>query len=157
MKWSIVLEMKKIILLSLLAFLPLLADAYDVQIDGIYYNLNQETKQAEVTYKSYDSYSGIIVIPSSVRYNGYVYSVTSIGEKAFYRCIRLTSVTVPNSVISIGSHSFAECSTALKSVTIGNSVNSIGRWAFYDCKGITSITIPNSVTSINNSAFYGCI
>ena len=82
-------------------------------------------------------------------------SVTSIGDFAFYYCYRLTSITIPNSVTSIGGGAFFFCS-GLKSITIPNSVTSIGGRAFYLCDGLTSITIPNSVTSIGVGAFYEC-
>ena len=82
-------------------------------------------------------------------------SVTSIGGSAFYGCNGLTSVTIPNSVTSIGDKAFNGCS-GLTSVTIGNSVTSIGDYAFSDCYGLTSVTIPNSVTSIGDMAFYDC-
>ena len=82
-------------------------------------------------------------------------SVTSIGGYAFYGCTGLTSVTIPNSVTSIGSYAFAWCK-GLTSVTIPNSVTSIGEWTFYECEGLTSVTIPNSVTSIGEEAFYDC-
>ena len=81
-------------------------------------------------------------------------SVTSIGGGAFSGCSGLTSVTIPNSVTSIGDLAFSECS-GLTSVTIGNSVKYIGSYAFYCCSGLTSITIPNSVTSIGEWAFVG--
>ena len=64
----------------------------------------------------------------------------------------MTSVTIPNSVTSIGANAFYNCSD-LTSVTIPNSVTSIGEWAFADCSGLTSVTIPNSVTSIGGGAF----
>ncbi len=67
----------------------------------------------------------------------------------------MTSVTIPNSVTSIGNYAFSGCS-GLTSVTIPNSVTSIGGSAFYNCSGLTSVTIPNSVTSIGNIAFRGC-
>ena len=82
-------------------------------------------------------------------------SVTSIGYSAFSGCSGLTSVTIPNSVTSIGQRVFENCS-GLTSVTIGNSVTSIGYYAFDGCYGLTSVTIPNSVTTIVQSAFSNC-
>ena len=82
-------------------------------------------------------------------------SVTSIGEWAFRGCSGLTSVTIGNSVTSIGEWAFSDCS-GLTSVTIPDSVTSIGDYAFYGCSGLTSVTIPDSVTSISYSAFGGC-
>ena len=82
-------------------------------------------------------------------------SVTSIGEHAFYECSGLTSVTIPNSVTSIGGGAFSYCN-GLTSVTIPNSVTSIGSQAFYGCSGLTSVTIPNSVTDIFSEAFAKC-
>ena len=82
-------------------------------------------------------------------------SVTSIGERAFEDCTGLTSVTIPDSVTSIGSSAFAGC-TGLTSVAIPDSVKSIGSSAFYNCTGLTSVTIPDSVTSIGSYAFEDC-
>ena len=82
-------------------------------------------------------------------------SVTSIGQYAFYYCTSLTSVTIGNGVTSIGYNAFDNC-TSLTSVTIGNSVTRIGGSAFENCTSLTSITIPDSVTSIGNWAFENC-
>jgi hypothetical protein len=82
-------------------------------------------------------------------------SVTTIGYWAFYNCSGLTSVTIGNSVTTIGDGAFGNCS-GLTSVTIGNSVTSIGSNAFYNCGKLTSVTIPNSVTSIGGGAFSDC-
>ena len=82
-------------------------------------------------------------------------SVTSIGSSAFSNCTGLTNIDIPNSVTSIGSSAFSGC-TGLTSITITNSVTTIGNSAFYNCTGLTNITIPNSVTTIGNSAFYNC-
>ena len=67
----------------------------------------------------------------------------------------IKDLVIPNSVTSIGSGAFRNCS-GLTSVTIPNSVTSVGNYAFSDCSGLTSVTIPNSVTSIGEYAFYNC-
>ena len=82
-------------------------------------------------------------------------NVVSIGENAFRNCTGLTSVTIPNSVTSIGDGAFSGC-TGLTSVVIPDSVTSIGARAFYNCTGLTSVTIGTSVTSIGSNAFYYC-
>ena len=122
--------------------------------NGIYYNLDDTKLEATVTSGT-NEYTGAVVIPSSVTYNSKTYSVTSIGERAFYYCSGLTSVTIPNSVTRIGEQAFSSC-WRLTSVTIPNSVTSIGNYAFDACSSLTSITIPNSVTSIGSSAFAYC-
>ena len=139
--------------LFLAVFLSLPMLAVWVEIDGISYELNSETKQATVI----GSYSGEIVIPipESVEHEGTAYSVTSIGDYAFRNDYGLTSVIIGNSVKSIGNSAFAYCSS-LTSVTIGNSVTSIGNCAFQSCSSLTSVTIPNSVTSIGYGTFEGC-
>ena len=147
--------MKKLIFTLSLLLLPLLASADPVEIDGIYYNLIRG-EIAEVTKKPNNSnYSGSIVIPKLVVYEGKAYSVTSIGEWAFYDCSGLTAVTIPTSVTSIGSYAFNGCSGMI-SVTIPNSVISIGNGTFSRCIGLTSIIIPNSVTIIGEGAFSSC-
>ncbi|MBR7019276.1 MAG: leucine-rich repeat protein [Prevotella sp.] len=146
--------MKKRLFLSIMMFLPMLASADPVEIDGICYNLVEETKAAEVT-ANYNIYRGDITIPESVEYEGITYSVTSIGGYAFYYCTGLKSVTIPNSVITIGESAFDGCKN-LSSVTIANGVTSIGVVAFRMCTSLTSLTIPNSVTAIAESAFQGC-
>ena len=131
--------------------------AYSFSVNGIYYGKNSDGKTVYVTYKdtNYNSYSGSVVVPSTVTYSGKTYSVTSIGKYAFNKCRGLKSVTIPNSVTSIGDSAFENCS-GLTSVTIPNSVTEIGRYAFENCSGLTLVTIGNSVTSIGDYAFSGC-
>ena len=117
--------------LILSVFLGVSASAYDVEVDGIYYNIVTKVKAAEVT-KGDNEYSGDVTIPETITVDNVVYNVTSIGERAFSGSTGLTSITIPNSV------------TSIKNGT------------FQDCTGLTSITIPNSVTSIVDEAFSGC-
>ena len=80
-------------------------------------------------------------------------TVTSIGDKAFYRCHSLTNINIPNSVTSIGNEAFGCCH--LTNINIPNSVTSIGDRAFW-CSSLTSINIPDSVTSIGDEVFRKC-
>ena len=82
-------------------------------------------------------------------------SVSSIGDSAFYGCSSLTSVAIPDSVTEIGSSAFASCHS-LTSVTIPDSVTEIGSSAFASCHSLTSVTIGNSVTTIGSYAFLYC-
>ena len=122
-----------LLLALLMSMVSTTALAYHAEIDGIYYNFSRTT--AQVTYKSadYNSYSGDVVIPESVDYNGITYIVVEIGRGAFWGSTGLTSVSIPN------------------------GVTKIDYLAFGGCTGLTSITIPNSVTTLADKAFASCI
>ena len=81
--------------------------------------------------------------------------LTSIGDSTFYDCSGLTSIDIPSGVTSIGDSAFYDCSS-LTSIDIPSGVTSIGDSAFYNCSSLTSIDIPSGVTSIGNDAFNGC-
>ena len=161
--------MKQTIISLLMLLLPLIANAEAVEIDGIYYNLINKAKVAEVAWSS-DGDIDHVVIPSNVVYNNVTYSVTSIGEGAFYGCSGLTSVTIPNSVTYIGNNAFEGC-YGLKEVHItdleawckiefGNSdyLNPLfyAYHLYLNGKEVKDLVVPNSVTSIGNYAFQGC-
>ena len=137
----------------LLLMMSTLSWAY-FEVDGINYNINEDGESVEVT-SYYGSYSGDIVIPSTVTYDNKTYSVTSIGNDAFYWCTSLTSISIPEGVTSIGTHAFSGCSS-LTSISIPEGVTSIGGYAFSGCSSLTSISIPEGVTSIGNLTFAYC-
>ncbi len=144
----------KELMTALLLLCCTVAGAANFEVDGIYYNiLSEEDMNVEVTIGN--GYTGAVIIPDNVTYNGVSYSVTDIGESAFNGCSNLTSVYIPNSVVSIGRASFQSC-TGLKSIEIPNSVESIGESSFYGCNGLTEIKIPNSVKEIQGAAFCLC-
>ena len=166
--------MKKLLLLFLLMPLTLVVSAESVEIDGILYKLTPKAKVAEVTGCTK---SGSIIIPSSVEYESTTYHVTSIGGLSFDG-LGVTSVTIPNSITSIGDEAFRDCHnltsvilpdnncnygtfifhgcTSLTSVVIPNSVESIPLGMFWNCIGLSSITLPNNLTGIGSYAFMGC-
>ena len=80
--------------------------------------------------------------------------MNNIGDYAFISCSDLTSITIPNSVTTIGVAAFNDCK-GLTSVIIGNNVKSIGESAFSCCRSLTSVIIGSDVTSIGNYAFDG--
>ena len=158
--------------LILSVFFSISASAYDVKVDGIYYNIVTKVKTAEVT-EGDNEYSGDVTIPETITVDKVVYNVTSIGRSAFLGCRGLTSIIIPNSVTSIGLQAFDGCH-GLTSVTIPNSVTSIGESAFARCSSLTHpiivndmfvflptgyeghYSIPENISTIIGGAFYGC-
>ena len=117
---------------------------------GLEYEVNSDGETCTITgignCKDTD-----VLVPCYI--NGY--KVRYIGDSAFDQCHSLTSIVIPDSVISIGDDAFEDC-TSLTNVVIGNGVTSIGDYAFYHCTSLTGIVIGNSVTSIGDDAFYYC-
>ena len=172
--------MKKLNLTILLTWLMSMvvtnAYAYEFVEDGIYYNWDYSSGSTglEVTYISYDpsegvetNYSGNIVIPSTVKYYGRDYPVTSIGDYAFYNCNDLESITIPSSVKRIGYVAFYCDNTDAPILSI--NISSIKDWCEITTDGIgrpyrlylngdmvTELNIPSGITSIKDKAFTNC-
>ena len=149
--------MTRLISRKTLLLLCLLLLAYSVhafEVDGIVYRITSEELTVEVTSRS-SKYEVDIVVPQTVKYNQKTYTVTDIGNKAFYRCSVLSGFELPSTIKTIGEYAFRGCSS-LASVTIPNSVTTIENLAFDRCISLTAVTIPNSVTSIGFGAFLRC-
>ena len=111
-----------------------------------------KTKQEFVITKKgvltkYNGPGGDVVIPEGVK---------AIGERAFYGCKSLESVTIPEGVTKIGGFAFRGC-TEMREVTVPKSVKIIGRYAFGDCESLEYLTIPGRVEEIGKFAFKGCL
>lgn len=130
--------------------------SFDFYVNGIYYK-QLTSNTVEVTYKdaNYNSYSGAIVVPSTIKVNSANYAVMGVGKEAFWKSTGLTSVKLPNTVSSIGERAFAQC-TGLKTVDLGTGVKTIANMAFSNCTSLTAITIPSKVTKISAQAFEAC-
>lgn len=126
----------------------------------LYYNITDATNHyVELTCPGSNSWNGFakptgnIILPENVQYNGVNYTVTSIGNYAFYYCQGLTdSLTIPNPVTTIGNYAFYYCS-GLTSVTIGNSVTSIGDVAFNACDGLNAVYYLGDISQWCNIQF----
>ena len=143
--------MRHIYLKQLLASLLLLCTtavaAQEFAVNGLCYRVTDTTdRSVEVIPSFIAKYVDNVTVPQSVTYEGNTYSVTGIGNKAFYQST-ITGITLPNSIKSIGESAFELCNSLI-SVTIPNSVVAIGNSAFSYSNKLTSVTIGNSVVSI---------
>lgn len=134
-------------------------NAYDAEIGGVYYDFSVSygEKRAMVTSTSFQGgdYSGDVVIPSSIIYNGEEYTVVGIDANAFYNCSGLTSVQLPSTIRSFGSSAFSGCSS-LRSITIPSALTTIYHSVFKGCTSLTSIFIPASVRIFDTTSLSGC-
>lgn len=80
--------------------------------------------------------------------------VTVIGGGAFYKCTKITDVTIADSVTDIGK-AFSGC-TGLKKISLPEGVENIWDEAFYGCTGLTSVSFPDSLIVISHRAFSNC-
>lgn len=153
-----------VMLVGMLPLLPLQADAAEVASGSCGKNVTWElSSNGTLTINGsgkMDDYSLFNKPPwysaRAAIQNVHINSgVTSIGTAAFYDCMNLTSVDMPNSITDMRSFVFQSCSN-LRSVKLSNSITSIGSYEFQGCNSLESITIPDSVTAIYSNAFSGC-
>ena len=81
--------------------------------------------------------------------------IESIGNRAFYGCLNITEITLPDSLKKLGSRAFYKC-TALKKLTIGSGLEEISDYCFYNCTSLEAINIPDTVKIVGKYAFRGC-
>ena len=136
-----------------------------IKIGDLYYNLNEDTKEASVTCEDktifdpwtpnvYYELTGV-TIPENVTYKNKTYKVTEIAEYAFCGEGKLTSIVIPKTLKSIHNYAFWGC-TNLSSITLPEGLTVIASSAFNSCQSLTEIIIPEGVTTISFAAFGGC-
>lgn len=149
--------MKKTLFLILVLAIVKTSYAYDFKVGELCYKITSNS-EVEVTYQhlfSEENYQDVtsVTIPSTVTYADKTYTVTAIGDLAFYGCSSLESITIPNSIVRIGDSAFSDGCSSLESIVIPNSVRKIEDYAFYGCSSLASITMPNDVI-IGHGAFH---
>lgn len=157
--------------------LSISVSAYDFEIDGFYYEVDLEKMTATVVAGE-NKHVGEISIPATVTYKGREFSVTSING-AFSENDELTKVSLPNSIVSLGTRAFEGCSSlqsisgldnitelgvacfasfvSLTTIDLPEGLKKIGSQTFKGCEGLVSISIPNAVNSIGSEAFQDCL
>ena len=134
-------------------FINIVGMPYTFKVDGASYHATTMTTASVMANNDTGTlYSGDVVIPDSVTYEGYTFAVTGIESNAFDGCFELTSLVIPNSVETIGEQAFQGC-TGLTSVTIGSGVTAIGAKAFNYCNALETVkcigTVPPVMASID--------
>lgn len=132
------------------------ANAYDFVSDGVYYDIISGSTNVMVTYKdkNYNSYSGDVVIPSTVTNNGTTYTVTALGKYSIRNSAQLTSIILPESLKEIQMGSFSKCNALIK-LTVPNSVETIGNLAIQDNPNLKELVLGTGVKTIGTGAFMG--
>lgn len=153
---------------------------------GLTYTLNADHTATVANYDN-NTPDGVIDIPDTVISGGQTYTVTAIGVSAFGSFstrINVSSVFIPATVRSIGSHAFIYCNALttvtfaegsqlksigsnafwgsehlyprFKEIKIPDSVETIGNGAFRHCQNLERITLPSALQTLSNGTFYGC-
>ncbi len=135
-----------------------LANATDIIVPSDIYRTSQSASYVVTSIYSASTSSSSVFYQtrSTLQSVSLPETITSIGNYAFRDCSGLASITIPDSVTTIGSQAFYNCSGLTGDLVIPAGVTSIGSYAFYNCSDLTGITIPDSVTTIDLSAFQNC-
>ena len=149
--------MRQFLFILFAAFCNML-HAYDVEVDGICYSFIG-TRLAYVTHRGMDGtsagYTGDVVIPEQISYNGRTYTVFSVGENAFAGCDGLTSVQLPSTVKAVSACAFLGC-TDLRQVFLPATINAFGGCAFTACTSLQQIALPRHAEIVDSLTFYCC-
>lgn len=144
---------KPLLIVTLLVSICSSVWAYDFSVPmqgfSLYFNiLDDDDNVVEVTspngegnfrWHGFNIPKGVLEIPAEVEYDGIMYTVVAIGDRAFAGCTEITGLALPTTITDIGANAFAGCIAIRGKVTIGENVSNIGRSAFFGCAGITEV------------------
>ena len=143
------------VLIGMLLCLISKSYAYDIEVDGFYYNITSAQDLTLSVTHGDKSYRDSIIIPKNVIYKSRTFTVTEIGRGAFSNCRELTYVELPNSIVKINEYAFNGCRKLLD-ISISESVTHIEESAFEDCFLLNRFTIGKNVVYIGNDVFRDC-
>ncbi len=173
------LQLLAVLMLALCSLGARAATTYDFEVDGQYFKiLSADDKTVAFSRNTSAAYSGDIVIPASVTYDGVTYTVTEIYDQCWYGNSNVTSVTMPNTIVKMG-YRVGHAANGMTSITLSPNITEIGEWAFRSntklteltlpeelraistymvgyCSNITEMVIPDKVEYIGTQAFAGC-
>jgi len=133
--------------------------AYDVEVDGIYYGLigtrKAYVKQPGDWMTQGKAYSGDIVIPEQITYNGRTYTVTSVGEGAFAGCDSLASVQLPSTMRALSACAFLGC-TNLRQVSFPATLQAVNACTFMGCTSLQQVALPRHAELVDSFSLYCC-
>lgn len=121
--------------------------------DGIEYSMISD---GEVCVSKCTSKAESILIPATVHHDGRDYRVTAIGHGAFMSCTGMTSVVLPERILSIDSFAFYGCKR-LASIELPDQLGSIGDYAFAECESLRHVFIPEGLLELGEGVFTGCV
>ncbi len=166
------------IVCALAATAALGAHAQTFEASGIYYTVTSdyEVEVAQAVQDGASLYSGVVLIPETVNYAGFNYTVAAIAQEAFaYSAV--TEVQIPNTVTTIGESAFAYAEklasitlplhlsqvsktmlagTAITNIAIPEGVTTIGYGAFQSCPNLHTVMLPSTLTLIESYGFNNC-
>lgn len=117
--------------------------------------LTNQSGNDEFSGSNTSTYTGSIVIPSTVTHDGFTFDVVEIANCAFWKA-PITSIIIPNTVTTIGQFAIAETSTLTGTLTIPDSVTSVVYASLFSLKGITGLVIGNGLASLSQRMSMGC-
>ena len=137
------------------------AQAYDIHVASGFYNFSGPSQRSVyLTYASLqdnlDAYSGDVVIPATITYNGKEIPVKGVGDHALFNCQRVTSVTLPEGVTYILDQAFSHC-YAMQSLSLPSTLEMVNDYAFEFCDDLTTVTIPAKVSEFGYAVFSNCL